>query len=366
MNASTVVRRTDAGTAELATPAHGLSLAQRRFLTLLDTARSVGELAQAQPPDKLERDLARLTLLGLVACATPAPANDPVATDAANAPMRHAPAAVRLGISRGARRAAVLAAAIAAATAAWLGWQATDGPAPIGATPRGAKTANATVAPSTDRAIVDPVPIATRVLRGDPGERGRDPGRAQPRSAEAHREGVAPAPVAPPHEPRSAPLGDGIDPSLARAPIPLPASAPAPALLPMPVAPAPTMPDASVAAIPAAAPAAPDAAAAKEAPLRVASAAPGGPARPAPPAALVPLVREAPSFPREAVAAGLANGLVKARITIDAKGNVANVDIVEASHRTFNRAVLEALAHWRFEPGAAGRTTIVDVAFKRD
>jgi len=72
------------------------------------------------------------------------------------------------------------------------------------------------------------------------------------------------------------------------------------------------------------------------------------------------------SFPREAIALGLATGNVKARLTVDAHGNVSSVDIVEASHRAFDRAVREALAHWRFEPGSAGRTTTVDIAFKRD
>jgi hypothetical protein len=42
------------------------------------------------------------------------------------------------------------------------------------------------------------------------------------------------------------------------------------------------------------------------------------------------------------------------------------VSIVETSHRAFTRAVRDALARWRFEPGAGGRSTIVDVAFKRD
>jgi len=65
--------------------AHGLSLAQRRFLTLLDSACSVDEIAQRHrcEADKLERDLARLATLGLVACEEPAPANDPSAVDAA-------------------------------------------------------------------------------------------------------------------------------------------------------------------------------------------------------------------------------------------------------------------------------------------
>ncbi|HLW12482.1 MAG TPA: TonB family protein, partial [Casimicrobiaceae bacterium] len=102
-------------------------------------------------------------------------------------------------------------------------------------------------------------------------------------------------------------------------------------------------------------------------PIQIASAAPAaGLLRAAPTLRLVPIARDAPDFPREAMALGLSSGNVKARLTVDAKGNVSSVDIVEASHRAFDRAVREALARWRFEPGAAGRTTTVDVAFKRD
>ncbi|HEY3565258.1 MAG TPA: energy transducer TonB, partial [Casimicrobiaceae bacterium] len=81
---------------------------------------------------------------------------------------------------------------------------------------------------------------------------------------------------------------------------------------------------------------------------------------------LVPITQEAPAFPREALAAGLANGNVKARVVVDAKGAVSSVEIVDSSHRAFDRTVREALSHWRFEPGTASRTTTVDVAFKRD
>jgi TonB family protein len=102
-------------------------------------------------------------------------------------------------------------------------------------------------------------------------------------------------------------------------------------------------------------------------PIQLATAAPAsGPLRPTPSPARVPIAREAPSFPREAIALGLADGNVRARLTIDAKGNVSSVDIVEASHRAFTRTVRETLLRWRFEPGTAGRTTSVDVAFKRD
>jgi hypothetical protein len=80
VQSSTVVRRTDAGSAELAAPAHGLSLTQRRFLTLLDTSCTVDQLAARHPAEarKFERDITRLAELGLVACDVPPPANEPI------------------------------------------------------------------------------------------------------------------------------------------------------------------------------------------------------------------------------------------------------------------------------------------------
>jgi TonB family protein len=102
-------------------------------------------------------------------------------------------------------------------------------------------------------------------------------------------------------------------------------------------------------------------------PVHLASAAPAAAVLRAPAAsALVPIARESPTFPREAIALGLAHGDVKAELTIDAKGNVSDVAVVDASHRAFNRAVREALVHWRFPAGAPGRTTTVDITFKRD
>ena len=101
---------------------------------------------------------------------------------------------------------------------------------------------------------------------------------------------------------------------------------------------------------------------------RLASAAPQ--AVPVPAATLpklVPVSREAPEFPREAIAQGVARGTVKVRLTVDAQGHVSDVDILDASpHRVFDRAVRNTLSRWMFEPGPGGRTTTVDVAFKRD
>lgn len=146
------------------------------------------------------------------------------------------------------------------------------------------------------------------------------------------------------------------------------ASAPAPA--PAPVAAAPT--PAPVAAIPvktapAPAPVVAQPAASAPASNVVASAAPTArPAAPAPSTAVTVLSREQPDFPREAVRAGVESGTVRARLTIGPAGDVTNVAIVQAQPaRVFDRAVQVALARWKFNPGAEGRTYDTEVLFQR-
>lgn len=150
----------------------------------------------------------------------------------------------------------------------------------------------------------------------------------------------------------------------APAPSPAPvAAAPAPAPAPVQVAAAP------VRAAPAPTPTPPPAQPSAGAPGSnvVASAAPTArPAAPAPSTAVTVLSREQPDFPREAVRAGVETGTVRARLTIGASGEVTNVAIVQAQPvRVFDRAVQGALARWKFNPGADGRTYDTEVAFQR-
>jgi protein TonB len=78
------------------------------------------------------------------------------------------------------------------------------------------------------------------------------------------------------------------------------------------------------------------------------------------------LSRVDPDFPREATQAGVEQGSVKARLTLDAGGSVTKVEIVDAiPRRVFDRAVVRALSQWRYSDGAAGRTVDMEVAFKR-
>jgi protein TonB len=92
----------------------------------------------------------------------------------------------------------------------------------------------------------------------------------------------------------------------------------------------------------------------------------------APPKAAAPsnaarlVTRVDPEFPREAIKAGVNDGAVKARVTLDAAGAVTQVDIVDAvPRRIFDRAVTRALSQWKYSEGAAGRQVDVEVDFKR-
>ena len=73
-----------------------------------------------------------------------------------------------------------------------------------------------------------------------------------------------------------------------------------------------------------------------------------------------------PEFPKEAVQAGIDRGHVKARMTLDAAGEVSRVEIVDANpRRVFDRAVMRTLAQWRYNTGEANRVAEVDVEFQR-
>lgn len=87
--------------------------------------------------------------------------------------------------------------------------------------------------------------------------------------------------------------------------------------------------------------------------------------RPAPPPSSPIISRFEPEFPEEAVKAGIPRRKVKARVTLDADGNVMKVDIAEGTPRVLDRTVASALSQWVFEQGSYGRTVQVEVDFKR-
>ena len=78
------------------------------------------------------------------------------------------------------------------------------------------------------------------------------------------------------------------------------------------------------------------------------------------------LTKVEPEFPREAIQAGADTGRVKARMTLDATGEVTRVEVLEAQpRRVFDRAVVKTLSQWKFNAGNAGRAVEIDVEFKR-
>src|SRR4051812_27291690 len=73
-----------------------------------------------------------------------------------------------------------------------------------------------------------------------------------------------------------------------------------------------------------------------------------------------------PEFPKEAVQAGVDRGHVKARMTLDASGEVSRVEILEAQpRRVFDKQVVKTLAMWRYAAGDANRAVEIDVEFQR-
>jgi protein TonB len=92
--------------------------------------------------------------------------------------------------------------------------------------------------------------------------------------------------------------------------------------------------------------------------------APPAPPKPAVRRGIVPIEREDPVYPREAIKAGVEKGRVLARLQIDEKGNVTDVQIVSASPpRFFDRAVREALSKWRFQADGEKYVGEVEVNF---
>ena len=84
------------------------------------------------------------------------------------------------------------------------------------------------------------------------------------------------------------------------------------------------------------------------------------------PSDLTPVSRVNPEFPREALSAGADSGRVRAKMTIDASGEVTRVEVIEAQpRRVFDRAVVKTLSQWKYPAGADGRTVEIDIDFHR-
>ena len=159
MDPSTLLRRTPAGDDEVARPANGLSITQRRILTLLDAPERLGELplGSAIDGERVQREAIRLARAGLIVCEMQGSAHDAIA---ANAPEVRRPA-MPLARAIGAITIAAIAGAVA-----WTGWQFSAPPSTADAAP--ASTSVKPVAINPTPAVAEPAVFATRVLRGDP------------------------------------------------------------------------------------------------------------------------------------------------------------------------------------------------------
>jgi protein TonB len=85
-------------------------------------------------------------------------------------------------------------------------------------------------------------------------------------------------------------------------------------------------------------------------PVVVAPPAPAPVAKPAVRRGIVRIAGDDPTYPRDAIRAGVSKGRVLVRLQIDEKGNVTDVNIVSADPpRVFDRAVRNALSDWKFQ-----------------
>lgn len=73
-----------------------------------------------------------------------------------------------------------------------------------------------------------------------------------------------------------------------------------------------------------------------------------------------------PDFPTAAVRANIPGGTVRAQLKINAAGDVVDVIIVESDPKRggFDKAAIEALKEWKYNPGADGRTAEVKLVFR--
>jgi len=76
-----------------------------------------------------------------------------------------------------------------------------------------------------------------------------------------------------------------------------------------------------------------------------------------------------PEFPGEAVRKNITSGTLKAKLSVDDKGSVTDVKIVEAvpeKAKIFTEAAVEALTKWKFEPSGKGEVFEIKLVFSQD
>jgi len=141
-----------------------------------------------------------------------------------------------------------------------------------------------------------------------------------------------------------------------------PKAQPVEAYVPPPDVPVPTTAAPVISAVTATAPPAPFVIAAPV----VAPPAPPAPAPPKPAVrrGIARIAGDDPVYPRAAIRAGIEKGHIIARVMIDEKGNVYEVNITTAEpQRHFDRAVIEALMTWKFHAEGEKYVGEVEVNF---
>ena len=88
------------------------------------------------------------------------------------------------------------------------------------------------------------------------------------------------------------------------------------------------------------------------------------PPKPAVRRGIVPIEREDPVYPKDAIKRQISKGRVVARLNIDEKGNVTDINIlVSEPPRVFDRSVREALEKWKFKADGEKYVGEVEVNF---
>ena len=360
----------------------GLSVRQRKLLSLLAQPVSVQQLAtqMALPDAEVQLTLERFAKLGLAKSDVPEPFN-PMLARATPAPSPSANAS-RTPLFAG---IAVTALALIGA-GAWLTRGGSGSAAP--------QTSAATTAPQVTS-------TAPAVAAGDEADAGSSRASALGANAKnaAAAKNVTPAAAAvattaaitataaaaaaakSATPPGNAPAGNAPAVAAKAAPLPTAAATPAPsAAATVPAAPTTPATTAAAGAAVTAAPsvaAAPPAQAPTPAPVAAptvvaatpsvvtAPAATPAAARPVTPAPreIKLLTRVEPAFPRGVDAD---RGNVRARLQVDATGAVTSVEILEAvPPRVFDRVVRTALQQWRYEPTGAPFSAAAEISFAR-
>lgn len=100
------------------------------------------------------------------------------------------------------------------------------------------------------------------------------------------------------------------------------------------------------------------------APPPVVVAPPAPPPKPAVRRGVTPIFRVEPIYPKEVIRAGVESGKVVCRLSIDEKGNVTDVRIVESTPpRVFDSTVIRALSQWKFQPEGDRYIAEIEVNF---